>query len=136
MPVLLSSALHQQLLAEAAAAHPLECCGLLLGTADRIAAALPCANVADDPHVRFEIDPAALIAAERAARAGGPQVLGHYHSHPNGLATPSPRDAADAARDGRIWLIVASGQITAWRAVTSGVLHGAFDPIELALPAA
>ena len=136
MPVLLSSALHQQLLAEAAAAHPRECCGLLLGTADCIATALPCANIADDPHTRFEIDPAALIAAERAARQGGLPVLGHYHSHPNGSGAPSPRDAADAARDGRLWLIIAAGRISAWRSVTHGALHGVFDPVEMAPPTA
>jgi proteasome lid subunit RPN8/RPN11 len=78
---------------------------LLLGQGDRIARVVPCANVAAEPWHRFEIDPAALIAAHRAARGGGAAVIGHYHSHPTGLAEPSPRDAADAAPDGSIWLI-------------------------------
>jgi proteasome lid subunit RPN8/RPN11 len=131
MPVQLSSALHQQLLGEAEAAHPHECCGLLFGTPDRIEQARPCRNVADDPARTFEIDPAALIAAERAARNGGARLIGHYHSHPNGRAEPSPRDAADAARDGRLWLIIAAGQIGAWRAVVGGALYDAFDPLEI-----
>lgn len=133
MPVLLSSALHHQLLAEAATAHPHECCGLLLGTPDRIDLVQPCANVADDPLRTFEIDPQALIAAERAARNGGPRLLGYYHSHPNGRAEPSERDAADAARDGRLWLIIASRQITAWQAIGGGAIHGAFDRLEIEL---
>ena len=91
MPVLLSSALHAQLLAHAASAHPLECCGLLLGSDQEIETARPCANVADDPATGFEIDPAALIAAERAMRQGGKRLIGHYHSHPNGRSAPSPR---------------------------------------------
>lgn len=134
MPVLLSSALHHQLLAEAAAAFPRECCGLLFGTAERIDAAQPCANVAVDPMCTFEIDPAALITAERMARSGGPCLLGHYHSHPNGRAEPSARDAHDAARDGRLWLIVARGQVTAWRASEGGGLHGVFEPVTILLP--
>ena len=93
---------------------------------------LPSANVAADPARFFEIDPAALLAAHRAARSGGPQVIGHYHSHPNGRAEPSPRDAADAAPDGSIWLIAASGRLTAWRAGPHGALHGRFDAVELA----
>ncbi|MDQ1230220.1 M67 family metallopeptidase [Sphingomonas sp. SORGH_AS_0879] len=110
-----------------------EICGLLLGQGAHIAVALPCANVAAEPWHRFEIDPAALIAAHRAARGGGPAVIGHYHSHPTGLAEPSPRDAADAAPDGMIWLIAGpAGTITAWRAVAAGRRHGRFDPLDLA----
>lgn len=133
MPVLLSSALHAQLLAHAASAHPLEGCGLLLGTAETIEHVRPCANVADDPASTFEIDPAALIAAERTMREGGERLIGHYHSHPNGRSDPSPRDAASAAADGRLWLIVAGAKVTAWRAVRGGALHGAFDPVTLVL---
>lgn len=136
MPVLLSSALHHQLLAEAAAAHPQECCGLLFGAPEWIDSAQPCVNIASAPLRTFEIDPAALIAAERAARSGGPVLVGHYHSHPNGRAEPSARDAIDAARDGRLWLIIASGQVTGWRAVAGGAWHDAFDPVDiLVLPA-
>ena len=135
MPVLLSSALHDQLLAEAASAHPLECCGLLLGDAETITHVRPCANVADDPSDTFEIDPAALIAAERAMRSGGPRIIGYYHSHPNGRAEPSPRDAASAAPDGRLWLIIAGTAITAWRAAAGGSVHAAFDAVEIAPPA-
>lgn len=112
------------LLAAAKAAHPQEACGLLLGAGWHIETAVPCANVAPDPARHFEIDPAPLIAAYRAARAGGPQVLGFFHSHPNGLARPSTTDARDAARDGRIWLIVANGSVTAWKDTPSG-----FEPL-------
>ncbi|WP_033925937.1 M67 family metallopeptidase [Sphingomonas sp. 35-24ZXX] len=133
MPVLLSSALHAQLLAHAAATHPVECCGLLLGSDGAIETVQACPNVADDPATGFEIDPATLIAAERAMRQGGKRLIGHYHSHPNGRSAPSPRDAASAAADGRLWLIIAGGEITAWRAVSGGALHGAFDPVALRL---
>lgn len=134
MKVLLSSALHRQLLSEAAMAHPHECCGLLFGTAGRVDTAQACTNVADDPARTFEIAPTDLIAAERAARGGGPTLIGYYHSHPNGRAEPSERDATDAARDGRLWLIIAGREITAWYANEAGAVHGAFDPLEIVLP--
>lgn len=133
MPVMLSSALHAQLLTHAAAAHPAECCGLLFGDDSVITHIKPAANVSATPESAFEIDPAALIAAERAMRQGGARLIGHYHSHPNGRAEPSPCDAASAAPDGRLWLIIAAGQITAWRATTGGILLDAFDPVDLTI---
>lgn len=107
------------LLEEATRAHPLECCGLLLGTT-RIEAARPAANVHPQPDRHFEIDPAALLGAHKAARAGGPQVLGYYHSHPNGRLEPSASDRAAASGDGRIWVIVAGGRVGLWRDTPGG----------------
>lgn len=108
-----------------------EVCGLLLGEGGRVTAVRPCANVSDTPARRFELDPAVLIAAWRAARSGGPRVIGHYHSHPTGDPRPSVTDAREAAADGAIWIIVGGGEIAAWRAVAHGRVHGRFEPVEL-----
>lgn len=130
MDVRISTGLRARITAAAAASSD-EICGLLFGAPDAIEAALPCRNVAADPHRRFEIDPAALIAAYRATRGGGPALLGCYHSHPGGDATPSAQDAADAAADGSLWLIVAGGEARLFRAVERGELHGRFDRVVL-----
>ena len=128
-PVLTSGAL-ATLLEEAAKAHPLECCGLLLGQGTVLAEARPAANVHPDPAHHFEIDPAALIAAHKAARQGGPQVLGYYHSHPTGRAEPSATDCAQASGDGRIWAIVAGDTVRLWRDDADG-----FEPLPLRVAA-
>jgi len=120
METTVTSGAKATLLAEAAAAHPLEACGLLLGQGGVITAAVPVRNVHPDPARHFELDPQALIAAHRAQRAGGPQVLGYYHSHPTGLAEPSATDRACASGDGRIWAIVAAGAIGWWRDTPEG----------------
>ncbi len=101
------------ILADVAATPGLERCGLLFGGAKRIDAAQPTTNVASDPAQFFEIDPAVLLAAMRAERGGGPRVIGHYHSHPNGSAEPSARDLA-ASEPGKLWLIVADGAARLW----------------------
>ena len=116
MTVRLASDAAYAILAHVRAAHPDECCGLLLGTDSWIEEARPAANVAPDPARHFEIDPSVLIAAERGAREGGPAVLGYYHSHPDGLPEPSATDKAMAPPDGRLWLIVAQGQMALFRA--------------------
>lgn len=111
-------------------AAPLEACGILFGS-DGVERASVAVNVAADPARRFEIDPAALIAALKAERGGGDRVIGYWHSHPSGDATPSVTDAAMAAADGKIWVIVAGDAVTAWRAGEIG-LHGRFERVELA----
>ena len=100
---------------------PNECCGVLLGAEAAITAILPARNAHAQPRTRFEIDPQTLIDAHRAGRAGGPQVLGYYHSHPQGPAHPSQTDRAQAAHDGSIWAIVApGGDISFWQDDQSG----------------
>ena len=127
MGLRISTELVAWIVAEAAAAPEVEVCGLLLGSGEVVHEARSCRNVAADPARRFEIDPAALLAAHRQARAGGPAILGCYHSHPSGRAEPSRRDATDAAPNGWWWLIVAGNDVAAWRAVDAGTLYERFE---------
>lgn len=110
--------------AHARSAFPDECCGLIRGTGDLVDDVRAAANVAADPRRHFEIDPQELVDAHRAERAGGPRVIGYYHSHPDGAAQPSATDQALAAGDGRIWAIVGQAGITFWRDGEQG-----FEPL-------
>jgi len=105
----------QSIFAHASDAVPHECCGLLLGENGAITHTQPTANVHPDPERHFEIDPKALIAAHKAERAGGPQVIGYYHSHPTGDPEPSATDRTQAAHDGKVWAIVAQNEIRFFR---------------------
>ena len=124
MRIELTSGAMATLRKEAALAHPAECCGLLLGQGGRIEVAVPAANVHSDPLQHFEIDPKVLIDRHKQAREGGPQVLGYYHSHPNGRAEPSAEDIVMAERAGRIWAIIAAGDVLFWRDGPTG-----FEPL-------
>jgi proteasome lid subunit RPN8/RPN11 len=124
--------------AAAAAAFPEECCGLLVGgrDGDALVAAqiVAAANVADKPRRRFEVDPVTLFDVHRRARAADQLVLGHYHSHPGGSATPSAHDRARAYGEGEVWLIVAvDGTGTAGAAAARAHLFegGGFREIEI-----
>ncbi|WP_420144915.1 Mov34/MPN/PAD-1 family protein [Sphingobium sp.] len=130
MRVEISRTLLEQIVA-LAAADANEVCGLLLGTSDRIEAIMPAANIATDPARHFELDPAILIAAHRAARTGGPAIIGHYHSHPSGVAAPSITDAACATSDGSLWLIVAGHDATLWRTGPDTAVNVHFTKIHL-----
>ena len=126
----ISSEVLRAILDEAVRDAEHEVCGLLFGTADRVTAMQSCRNVAADTRTAFEIDPAALIAAHRAARSGGAQIAGCYHSHPSGAIEPSLRDAEAAVADGSIWLIAGGRAVGCWRAVARGEGHGRFDAVE------
>lgn len=128
MKVRISSEALAAIRAHAAADPAFEVCGLLFGTADHVSAVTPTPNVASDPARQFEIDPQALFAAIRAERAGGPTLVGYYHSHPSGRPEPSAADQHMAAGDGRLWLIVAGDDVTAWWATKTG-----FDQATLSL---
>lgn len=127
MAVRISRTLLDLILADAAMGEGVERCGLLLGKEGRIAEVRFAANTAPDPSRHFELDPAVLLAAYKASRAGGLKVLGHYHSHPSGQAVPSRTDAECATDDGSLWLIVADGAVALWRAVGTGAMHGRFE---------
>lgn len=129
--------------AAAAAAFPEECCGLLIGAATgaedkgdalRVARVIAAANAAPEPRRRFEVEPAALFAAHKGARAAGEAVIGHYHSHPGGAAVPSAHDKARAFGEGEVWLIVpVDGSGAAGAARAHLFEGGAFREIEIAL---
>jgi desampylase len=100
--MILCAALRAAILAEARAAHPNECCGLIEGDGARLAAIHPARNLAEAPD-RFLIDPALQFRLQREGR----RIVGCYHSHPDGVARPSARDAQEASEAGFIWLIAA-----------------------------
>ena len=126
----LPAGLRAQLAAEARAAVPLECCGLIEGAGEgsalRVTALHPTRNLAAAPGC-FEIDPAEHVRLLRGLRGTNRGIVGCYHSHPGGAAEPSPRDLAAAVDDGFVWLIAAvPGEMAAFI-----FEDGAFRPLPL-----
>ena len=94
------------------ATFPHEGCGLLVSTQNdteisvtRIAIA-PNARIADAT-TRFEVDPKFQFDLMRELEGTDEQIIGHFHSHPNGDAIPSERDKKMALDKDMIWVIVA-----------------------------
>jgi [CysO sulfur-carrier protein]-S-L-cysteine hydrolase len=71
-----------------------ECCGLLAGYKGVITRALSATNAAIAPATSYEIALPELFQLMREIRDAGLEMLGIYHSHPNGKNEPSPRDIA------------------------------------------
>ncbi|MEM8931002.1 MAG: M67 family metallopeptidase [Acidobacteriota bacterium] len=96
-----------QLAERADLAYPFEACGLLVGTRDQVVDVYWAANhlAAID---RFEMDPQAILDAERSARRRGLRLVGFWHSHPD--APPEPSDA-DRTEPGAAIYTCSSGSI-------------------------
>jgi proteasome lid subunit RPN8/RPN11 len=117
----------EQILAHARAEAPLECCGLLLGTPQRLDAGFAARNLLASP-TRFELNPADHFAAIRRAREMRIDVVGVYHSHPASPAVPSSRDLAEASYPDFVYLIAGlpDAEVKAYRLV-----GGNFRPVAL-----
>ncbi len=74
---------------------PLEACGLLAGKNDRVESTLGIYN-AERSAVRFRMEARAQWRAFQRIEAAGLELVGVYHSHPNGPEAPSPTDIAES----------------------------------------
>lgn len=116
---------------EARARAPREACGLLVGRRHNdvveVLEVHPAQNIALAPE-RYEVDPADNLETQRLARARDLEVVGVWHSHPEGPATPSESDRREAL-PGWVYVIVdaRSGECRAWLAG-----EGGFVELELA----
>ncbi len=89
----ISRQLLNRIAAHAADTYPAECCGLLVGSGDRVLAVERTRNARMmESGDRFEIDPLDHVRVWEAARRAGQTVVGCYHSHPDGQAQPSSID--------------------------------------------
>lgn len=91
---------------------PLEACGLLAGTQDRVTDVILVQNKAQSP-VRFVMDPYEQLKAFDWIESNGLELLGIFHSHPTGPATASATDIAEAAYD--VMHLIWSREQTHWQ---------------------
>jgi proteasome lid subunit RPN8/RPN11 len=93
--LLIPADLYAAMLAHARAELPAECCGLLAGTVvdgvGRATQHFPLVNALSSP-TEYESEPRSMLAAHKAMRASGTEILAVYHSHPMSDPVPSVRD--------------------------------------------
>lgn len=137
--VTMAAAARRAIVRQARAASPGECCGLLLGHGRHVRHVAAMHN-ASRSRTRFRVRDRDHLALRRALRIIDPplEIVGVYHSHPQGPARPSPTDVAEAHYPDWIHVIadprrpvvrafsIADGRVEelAIRLVSSGTLHG------------
>ena len=74
---------------------PEEVCGLLAGSGNRVYLAIPVTNQLHSPY-RYRMDPEQQLQAFLKIDDLDLELLGIYHSHPQGPTRPSETDIAEA----------------------------------------
>ncbi len=111
----------RQMLTQASAEAPNECCGLLLGRSDQVLEVFPGRNTHMSPKT-YEMDPRDQLHAFQRMDAQGWDLIGIYHSHPATEAYPSKTDRAKALYPDARYIIIslvdhAQPQVRAFRIV-------------------
>lgn len=107
----------EEMLAQAVAELPNECCGLLAGTLEvsaeseaaplgRVVRRYPLVNAAANREREYLADPRSLFEAVRDMRGQGFDILAIYHSHPVSRPVPSRKDLAQDNYPGVIHFII------------------------------
>lgn len=106
---------YEDLLSHARAGTPEERCGLLAGDREEEPEAATVTtirrvkNVAPNPQYTYEIDPEEQYELMEEVEERGLDLVGFYHSHPQGPAAPSTTDHERANWEGYHYLIVSLG---------------------------
>jgi proteasome lid subunit RPN8/RPN11 len=94
-----------EIIAQARAEAPNECCGVLAGRDGRIEKLFRAVNAEKSPY-RYNVDPHDLLRIYRECDAKGWDFLAIYHSHTHTEAYPSPTDVRLAAWPESTYIIV------------------------------
>lgn len=111
--ITLSRDVYDDIVEHAISGTPSEVCGVLGGEhgddRSHVTVVRRTANVADTPQSTYRIDPAEQIEVMDEIEEDGRDVVGFYHSHPNGPPRPSVTDTAQAHWTNYSYLIVDFG---------------------------
>ena len=126
MRIVICQAVFESMIEHARREHPMECCGLLAGRGKLIEGITRSTNLMRSCS-EFEIPPQELFAFMEGLRRDSREFLGIYHSHTQGNASPSERDARELYYpEVSYWII------STWKAVEVCCyrwLKGGFEPV-------
>lgn len=105
MTLSFSSGAYDSLLSHAREGAPEEVCGVLGGRDSTVTSTYRVPNVADSPRTRYELDPEGQLEAIEAVESEG-ELVGFYHSHPEGPSEPSATDRSQATWNDVYYVIV------------------------------
>ncbi len=119
--LVLPRSIRDAILERAREGQPQEVCGIFGGEygpdRSRVRSQYPAENVAETPRTRYRIDPEEQLAVFERLESRGEEIVGFYHSHPQGPSHPSETDVAAATWPDRSYVIVSLDplEIGSWR---------------------
>jgi proteasome lid subunit RPN8/RPN11 len=128
--------LYEEMLAQAVAELPNECCGLFAGAPDgRVTQRYPLVNVSKNPTREYWSDEKSMFAAWRDMRQHGVDIVAVYHSHPTSPPEPSRTDLERSYYgECAVYLIVSlkveTPEVRAWWLSESGARVAEWEVME------
>ena len=108
---------------------PEEACGIVAGKAGRVLKVYPASNALHSP-VRYQLEPKEQLKIFNEIDELGWDLLGIYHSHPNGPFHPSATDIQEAYYPETVYLIWAqSGE--EWDYMGFHIRDGTFTEVPI-----
>ena len=126
----------EEMVAQALAEQPLECCGLLAGLVREgvgtVTRRYPLVNAAASPR-EFLSDDRGMLDADRDMRGRGLELLAVYHSHPMSPPVPSRTDLARHWMEDVVCVIVSLAasppEVRAWRLTDTEYREAEWDVV-------
>ena len=119
-----------QIVAQARAEAPNECCGMIAAADGRAVAVHPARNAAASP-LRYEIDGMEQYRIQTAIEDAGLELGAIYHSHTRSAPVPSQTDINLAFYPDALYVIVGvkdpEAEVRAWRIVDGQVAEAPFE---------
>jgi len=121
----------EQIIEHARQGYPYEVCGLIGGRDGVAESVVPVPNASRSPRVRFEMERQAMVDAIIGFQRAGREVVGIYHSHPEGKPELSETDVAQATWPDAVNLVVGLDEqqqidLKAW-----AIRRGEVEPADL-----
>jgi proteasome lid subunit RPN8/RPN11 len=110
---------------------PEEACGLLAGLGSQVIMVLPITNELHSP-IRYRMSAREQLDAFEQIDLAGLELLGIYHSHPNGPNGPSATDIAEAFYPEALYLIW-SAQDRTWGCRAFRIQEGQVREVSLSV---
>jgi len=95
----------EEMLEQARTEAPIECCGILAGSGDRVEKLYKMTN-AENRHDHYMMAPEQQFAAVKDIRSNALEMLAIYHSHPETPARPSAEDIELALTPNVVYVIL------------------------------
>lgn len=118
----------EEMIGQAEAEVPLEACGLLAGKDGNVCAVIPITNQAQSA-TRYFMEAGEQLRAFFWIEAHGLDLIGIYHSHPNGPEIVSATDIRESAY--KVVQVVLSRQNQGWQAKGFLIEDGTFREADL-----
>ena len=118
--ILLEEGLFRRIVEHAERESPKEACGILagdIGEGKVVKKVYECGNVDPSPSTHYTIDPKEQLEILEEIDGSGTELIGFYHSHPQGPELPSDVDSGRAAWSGYSHVIISLApgvSITSW----------------------